>query len=51
MVAIIIFHTLFFSFYTRLKWLTHHHITILGYSEFDYVLIFTTMLYIFMISC
>lgn len=29
---------LFFSFYTRIKWLIHHHITGLEYSKFDCIL-------------
>lgn len=30
--------------YTRIKWLTHYEITVLEYSEFEYVLTFTSIL-------
>ena len=30
----------------RVKWLTHHHIIALKYSESDYILIFTSVLFV-----
>ena len=28
---------MFYNPYTRVKWLSHHHITVLDYSESDYI--------------
>lgn len=32
------------------KWLAHYHVTVLQYFEFEYILIFISLLYIFMLS-
>lgn len=38
-----------FNLYAGLKWLTHHHISVLEYSEFDLYLPFSSVLHIFML--
>ena len=47
-VATVILILLFFNFYTRVKWITNCHITVTEYFEFDYLHIFTRVIYIFM---
>lgn len=42
----VIFMVLSFNLYTRGKWLTYYHITVLEYSGFDYILTFTSVFYI-----
>ena len=48
-VAIVIFNTSEFYYFTRDEFLTQYHITILKYSEFDYILTFINVLYVFML--
>ena len=41
---------LFFNLFASVKWLTHYHVTVLEYSELDYILTFTSVLYFVMFS-
>lgn len=42
------FNTFVFNLYTRVKWITHRHITVLEYSKFNFILTATIVLCIFM---
>lgn len=40
-----------FTLYSRVKWLRHHQITVVEYSEFDYILTFPSVLCSLRFSC